>query len=166
MRERRFHKGNMVKFQFGLRTVPGPIKEDRGPIGVKGRRLYLIEFPIDSIAPTLAGIELPAETSNWFAKPNPSVGECVHLCKTPADSSDLEVSVTSRLFLRLAIFSCLGSGFGVMAESGPSHSPSLTSVMALIQVFFLALGCWVVIKKQEARIEQLEQKTGEQSPTL
>lgn len=61
MPETRFRKGDVVRFQFGVRTVQGPIKEDRGPIGIKGRRLYLIEFPIDPTTPTFAEIELPAE---------------------------------------------------------------------------------------------------------
>ena len=61
MTERRYHKGDLVEFQFGTRFLQGWIKEDRGPIGVKGRRLYLVEFQFgqDSISPSR--IELPAE---------------------------------------------------------------------------------------------------------
>jgi hypothetical protein len=60
MSERRFKKGDVVKFQAGLRTIQGVVKEDRGPIGLKGRHLYLIEFgpTLHADAPSL--IELPA----------------------------------------------------------------------------------------------------------
>jgi hypothetical protein len=44
MPERRFRKGDLVSFRIGLRTVQGEVKEDRGPIGIKGRHLYLVEF--------------------------------------------------------------------------------------------------------------------------
>ena len=54
-----FQKGDRVKFRLGTRMVRGTIKEDRGPIGIKGRRLYLVEFPAEPPAP--AQIELPAE---------------------------------------------------------------------------------------------------------
>jgi hypothetical protein len=39
--------------------VQGVIKEDRGPIGVGGRRLYLVEFRAEPDSPSQ--IELPAE---------------------------------------------------------------------------------------------------------
>ena len=45
MSELRFHKGDPVRFRLGIRSVLGVVKEDRGPIGVKGRHLYLVEFP-------------------------------------------------------------------------------------------------------------------------
>ena len=61
MAETRFRKGDRVKFHFVNRPVQGIVKEDRGPIGIKGRRLYLIEFPIESTTPVFAEIELPAE---------------------------------------------------------------------------------------------------------
>ncbi len=44
---------------MGTRSVLGRIKEDRGPIGVKGRRLYLVEFRADPLSPSK--VELPAE---------------------------------------------------------------------------------------------------------
>ena len=61
MPEPRFRKGDRVRFRFGIRSVQGEVKEDRGPIGIKGRRLYLVEFRIEpeSISPSL--VELPAE---------------------------------------------------------------------------------------------------------
>jgi len=61
MPEQRFHKGDVVEFRLGVRTVRGVVKEDRGPIGVGGRRLYLIEFRADSTSPDTSGVELPAE---------------------------------------------------------------------------------------------------------
>jgi hypothetical protein len=61
MPEHRFRKGDRVRFRLGTRSVQGEVKEDRGPIGVKGRRLYLVEFPPEpqSVAPFR--IELPAD---------------------------------------------------------------------------------------------------------
>ena len=60
MHESHFHKGDQVSFQLGARLVRGVVKEDRGPIGVKGRHLYLIEFRIEPGAPILSQVELPA----------------------------------------------------------------------------------------------------------
>lgn len=57
MRERRYRVGEKVCFQLGIRTVQGYVKEDRGPIGVKGRHLYLVEFKRDE---SPAYVELPA----------------------------------------------------------------------------------------------------------
>lgn len=58
-RERRFRKGDRVRFTFGLRPIEGLVTEDRGPIGVKGRRLYLVEFGDQPESPMR--VELPAE---------------------------------------------------------------------------------------------------------
>jgi hypothetical protein len=55
----RIHKGDRVRFRLGTRSVQGFVKEDRGPIGIKGRRLYLVEFPADPQSPSR--IELPAD---------------------------------------------------------------------------------------------------------
>jgi hypothetical protein len=35
------HVGDKVKFRLGGRDAVGQVREDRGPIGVGGRRLYL-----------------------------------------------------------------------------------------------------------------------------
>jgi hypothetical protein len=59
MRQAQFHKGDRVRFKLALRSVQGVIKEDRGPIGVKGRRLYLVEFSADPPSPSQ--VELPAD---------------------------------------------------------------------------------------------------------
>ena len=48
MRETQLQKGELVRFQYGTRTVQGEVKEDRGPIGVNGRHLYLVEFRLSA----------------------------------------------------------------------------------------------------------------------
>jgi len=59
MPKRQFHRGDQVRFLFGNRKLEGRIKEDRGSIGVGGRRLYRIEFRADRESPS--EVELPAE---------------------------------------------------------------------------------------------------------
>ena len=61
MSEPRFHKGDLVRFRFGTRSVQGSVKEDRGPIGIKGRHLYLVEFLPEPQSESLFFVELPAE---------------------------------------------------------------------------------------------------------
>jgi len=61
MPEAQFRKGALVRFRLGVRFVQGEVKEDRGPIGVKGRHLYLVEFRPESQSASLAQVELPAE---------------------------------------------------------------------------------------------------------
>jgi len=61
MPERRFQKDDLVRFRFRTRSIQGVVKEDRGPIGVKGRHLYLIEFRPERQSDSLSQIELPAE---------------------------------------------------------------------------------------------------------
>lgn len=61
MSERRFRKGDVVRFDFVLNKVQGVVVEDRGPIGVKGRRLYRVEFWFGLYAEEPSHIELPAE---------------------------------------------------------------------------------------------------------
>jgi hypothetical protein len=60
MAEARFRKGDRVRFQMGLRTMQGEIKEDRGPIGVKGRHLYLVKFRSGPHSEEPSEVELPA----------------------------------------------------------------------------------------------------------
>lgn len=60
MSERRFKRGDLVRFKAGTRIVQGTVKEDRGPIGLKGRRLYLIDFGPPQYAEEPHLIELPA----------------------------------------------------------------------------------------------------------
>jgi hypothetical protein len=61
MSKQTFRVGQLVTFQHGTRSVQGVIKEDRGPIGRKGRVLYLIEFRREAGSPDVSRIELPAE---------------------------------------------------------------------------------------------------------
>ncbi len=61
MSEQRFHSGQLVTFKYGSRTVQGIVKEDRGPIGIKGRVLYLVEFRPEAQSPDVSRIELPAD---------------------------------------------------------------------------------------------------------
>jgi len=61
MSEIKFHKGDRVRFRFGIYSVEGVVKEDRGPIGIKGRHLYLVEFPFGLHVESPSHIELPAE---------------------------------------------------------------------------------------------------------
>lgn len=60
MSERKFRKGDRVRFQFGIYSVEGVVKEDRGPIGINGRHLYRVEFPFGLHAESPSHIELPA----------------------------------------------------------------------------------------------------------
>ena len=64
MSKKTFHTGQLVTFKYGTRSVQGTIKEDRGPIGMKGRVLYLVEFPSEAPSSELSRIELPADQLN------------------------------------------------------------------------------------------------------
>jgi hypothetical protein len=61
MPEAKFRKGELVRFRLGTRSVQGEVKEDRGPIGVKGRHLYLVEFRPEPQAVSPSLIELPSD---------------------------------------------------------------------------------------------------------
>jgi hypothetical protein len=61
MAEKKFRKGDRVRFQFGIYSVEGIVKEDRGPLGINGRHLYRVEFPFGLHAESPSHIELPAE---------------------------------------------------------------------------------------------------------
>jgi hypothetical protein len=61
MPERKFRKGDRVRFHFVTRFVEGVVREDRGPIGLNGRRLYRVEFRIGPHVESSSHIELPAE---------------------------------------------------------------------------------------------------------
>jgi hypothetical protein len=56
-----FRSGQLVTFKFGSRSVQGVVKEDRGPIGMKGRVLYLIESRPEGQSPYVSHNELPAD---------------------------------------------------------------------------------------------------------
>jgi hypothetical protein len=61
MSEPRFRRGDLVSFRLGTRCVQGAVKEDRGPIGVNRRRLYLVEFRPEPQSASLSLVELPAD---------------------------------------------------------------------------------------------------------
>ena len=54
-----FRKGQLVSFLFGTGPVTGQIVEDRGCLGVGGRRLYGIKFEINPGEQSY--IEMPEE---------------------------------------------------------------------------------------------------------
>ena len=53
--------GDSVRFRFGIENVTGIVKEDRGPIGRKGRNLYRIQFSGGPFVPEPFHVELPAD---------------------------------------------------------------------------------------------------------
>ena len=53
--------GDSVRFRFGIEDVTGIVKEDRGPIGRKGRNLYRIQFSGGLYVPEPFHVELAAE---------------------------------------------------------------------------------------------------------
>jgi hypothetical protein len=62
-----FRKGDLVSFVFGTGPVTGQVIEDRGCLGVGGRRLYGIKFEISPGDPRY--IEMPeAELTGSPAK--------------------------------------------------------------------------------------------------
>ncbi len=70
MSKQTFHNGQLVTFKYGSRSVQGVVKEDRGPIGMKGRVLYLVEFRPEPQAPDVSRIELPADQLKEVEGPN------------------------------------------------------------------------------------------------
>jgi hypothetical protein len=54
-----FKKGDFVTFLFGTGPVTGQVVEDRGCLGIGGRRLYGIRFEINPGDPGY--IEMPEE---------------------------------------------------------------------------------------------------------
>ena len=64
----RFHVGDWVSFLAGVRQATGQVVEDRGPIGVQGRRLYRIRW---ELAPDVVNVfEHPEEYLEAAAAPN------------------------------------------------------------------------------------------------
>ena len=66
--------GDHVSFFFGPRTVIGIVKEDRGPIGRKGRNLYRIQFSGGLFVPEPFHVELPAELLTVVPPENVATG--------------------------------------------------------------------------------------------
>jgi hypothetical protein len=59
MSARTVRVGDEVRFQLAGRTVVGKVREDHGPIGVGGRRLYLIVYEMGK--GNLYATELPRD---------------------------------------------------------------------------------------------------------
>ena len=57
---RRFKKGDFVQFKTVSGYIQGIVKEDRGPIGIKGRHLYVVEYTYDENDVPPRQVELPA----------------------------------------------------------------------------------------------------------
>ena len=73
MREKDIHVGDLSGFQSAEETADtGIVKEDRGPIGIKGRRLYLIHLSLEPSI--LMQLELPAEKIELVAAEGVSLG--------------------------------------------------------------------------------------------
>ncbi len=53
------HVGDKIKFRLGGRDVAGEVREDRGPIGVGGRRLYLVVYELGR--DNWYSVEMPAD---------------------------------------------------------------------------------------------------------
>lgn len=51
--------GDRVKIDFGRRQLTGAVVEDRGAIGVQGRRIFVVSVPMDPMDPML--VELPED---------------------------------------------------------------------------------------------------------
>jgi hypothetical protein len=59
MSSRAVHVGDKVRFRIGARSFTGQVREDRGPIGSGGRRLYLVVYELGK--GNWYGIELPGD---------------------------------------------------------------------------------------------------------
>jgi hypothetical protein len=59
MSSRAVKVGDTVRFSMANRDVVGQVREDRGPIGVGGRRLYRVVYEMGTDC--WYAIELPAE---------------------------------------------------------------------------------------------------------
>ncbi len=55
----RFGLGDRVRLRFGAKAVTGTIVEDRGRIGIRGRRLLRVRVNIDSGQETF--VEVPVD---------------------------------------------------------------------------------------------------------
>ena len=67
MPQAQFRKGDLVRFRLGTRAVQGEVKEDRGPIGIRGRHLYLVEFRTEpqSVSLSLRSNCLRINSKRW-----------------------------------------------------------------------------------------------------
>ena len=63
----KFRVGDRVRILHGFRGMIAEIVEDRGPIGVRGRRLYGVKFRVDEWNEHTT--ELPEESLEAVAEP-------------------------------------------------------------------------------------------------
>lgn len=57
--------GDRVKIDFGRRQLTGAVVEDRGAIGIQGRRIFVVSVPMDPLDPML--VELPEDECETLA---------------------------------------------------------------------------------------------------
>ncbi len=69
----RFRLGDWVSFTYGTRKVRAQVIEDRGPIGVRGRRLYRIRFDYEQGESTTT--EIPEEDLEPAPEPERAAGK-------------------------------------------------------------------------------------------
>jgi hypothetical protein len=62
-----FHEGDRVRLLWGVTPVEGIVIEDRGNLGVGGRRLYRVRVQLDDITEPME-TEEPAEDLTLVAK--------------------------------------------------------------------------------------------------
>ncbi len=58
MSSQAIHVGDAVRFWVGARSLTGQVREDRGPIGIGGRRLFLVAYELGK--------------GNWYATELPA----------------------------------------------------------------------------------------------
>jgi hypothetical protein len=69
-RRPKFRVGDRVRFTMGLRDVAATVVEDRGPIGVGGRRLFTVSVPADPFEPRV--FEMPEDDLRLDDRPEPT----------------------------------------------------------------------------------------------
>jgi hypothetical protein len=71
-----FGEGDRVRLLWGVTPVEGIIVEDRGNLGVRGRRLYRVRVRLDDITEPIE-TSLPADDLTLVAKAPPDPGNGV-----------------------------------------------------------------------------------------
>jgi hypothetical protein len=72
MPETRYRKGDRVRFRWGVTEIEGIVIEDRGPLGIKGRHLYRVEFRLGYPSDEPRFVELPAVSLQLVHDPVPA----------------------------------------------------------------------------------------------
>jgi hypothetical protein len=70
---KRIFVGDMVQFHYGPRVIQGTVRENRGPIGVRGRVLYTVTFRPEEQSPYESSIELPEQQLELIPNRAPDV---------------------------------------------------------------------------------------------